>query len=181
MQSGDADVVQTLDDVAHHLGGDRRLFGDGYVRSSRRGDKNVALDGSVGEPSFDNPGRLMEDGIRHDFGYLDPCIRAGTRHEQGLTATGDVRGNRGNLAGRLALTEDHLRESLTGFPVIVNAGEPEVGGGNETEEGFRPCPGLGRGEAAVGDLVEQLEQPGPGKFLIRQGFSFDSVENDFLQ
>ena len=31
VEAGDADVVQPLDRVAHHLGGDRRLLGDRQV------------------------------------------------------------------------------------------------------------------------------------------------------
>ena len=36
MQSGDADVVQPLDVVAHEFGGARRLFGDAAGRTCRR-------------------------------------------------------------------------------------------------------------------------------------------------
>ena len=178
---GHADVVQALDDVTHYLGGDLRLFRNRYVRSSCCCDKNGALDGSVGESPFDDPGRLMEDGIRHDFGYFVPRLRACTRHEQGLAAADDVRGDGSDLGGRLALAKDDFRETLTGFAVVVDAGEPEVGVGNDAQEAFGPGPGLRRSDEAARHLVEQLEQASPGKFLIRQGFSFDSVENDFLQ
>ena len=123
----------------------------------------------------------MEDGIRHDFGYFCPRVRACARHEQGLAAARDVRGNGGNLGRRLALTEHDLRKPLAGFAVVVDPGEPQVGGGNEAEKCSRLGAGLGRGDEAVSHLVEQLEQASPGKFLIRQGFSFDSVEIDFLQ
>ena len=47
MEAGDADVVQPVDVVAHDLGRDRRLLGDGYVRSSCRGDQNDTLAASA--------------------------------------------------------------------------------------------------------------------------------------
>ena len=43
VNAGDADVVQPVDVVAHHLRGDRRFLCHGYVRSSRRCYHNHAL------------------------------------------------------------------------------------------------------------------------------------------
>ena len=45
VETRDADVVEAVDLVAHHLGGDRRLFGHRYVRCARCGDQNDTLAG----------------------------------------------------------------------------------------------------------------------------------------
>ena len=70
MQAGDADVVQAVDVVAHHLGGDGGFLGDGYVRSSCRGDKNDTLAARSLHATLDDPGLFVETRIRHDFRYL---------------------------------------------------------------------------------------------------------------
>ena len=43
MESGDADVVQPIDDVPHRLGGDARLLPRRKIRGAGRGDEHRAL------------------------------------------------------------------------------------------------------------------------------------------
>ena len=66
MEAGDADVVQPIDRVAHHLGGDRRFFGDGQVgRPGGRDDNRALARGRVRRAQRDGSGQLVKGCVGH--------------------------------------------------------------------------------------------------------------------
>ena len=66
MDAGDADVVHAIDGVAHHLRGDRGLFGDRLIGGAGGAQRDRALAGRRVALHGDAPRELVILGVRHD-------------------------------------------------------------------------------------------------------------------
>ncbi len=87
--------------------------------------------------------------------HLVECLAVGAGDEQRVAAGGDALGDGGNLVGRLAGAEDHLRESLAEGAVVIDAREPQILEGKFPEETGEPALGLGKVELAGLNLLEE--------------------------
>ncbi len=127
MQAGDADVVDALDAVAHQLGGDRGLFGDGKIRRAGRRDDDGAFAGlDVLLPQSDERRVGVIRRIRN--GGPDGVERGGggARDEQGGSAADDGVGDGGNLVGCLAEAQYYLGKALSNGAVMVDSRKAQV-------------------------------------------------------
>ena len=178
MQTGNADVIQTIDGIAHHLGRDSRFLCHWYVRSSRRGDQDYPGGGLAVDATFDNSGAFMKDGRRYDFGYRFVSVSVGPRDEQAVATLDDRARDGGDLCRCLALAEDDFRKALTPGAVVIDLCEAEVFE-RTASDGERALFSLGRIEAAFAHRFEQRPKRGQGcrgfAFAIGQGRAVDSA------
>jgi len=174
VEPGDADVVQPIDVVAHHLGGDRGFFGHGYVRSSCRGDQYDTMPPGRIDTPLNDPGLIVEAGLWYDLRNAFERCGVGAGDQQAVAAADNRFRNSGNLGRRLPLAVHDLGESLSGGAMVIDAGEAEILAEFERQPFLRPALGVGRIEAAVSHRVEEsakrVERVRGRMFLISQGF-----------
>ena len=156
VKSGDADVVEPVDRVAHHLGGDGGFLGDGQVRrAGRRDEDGAAPGGHLVHAAGDGAGHLVILGGGHHGAHRVVRRLVGAGDEQRVATGDDAIGDGGDLIGRLAQAEDDFGEALALGPLVVDAGEPDVL--DRLGAHFRGdlCGRIRGGQVAGGDLFQQ--------------------------
>ena len=128
MKTGDADVVEAVDGVAHELGRDRRLFRDGQVgRSGGRDDDGAASRGELAERERNGSGQFVEFCRRLRCADTASNARRSVRVTSRLWPGGDdALGDGGDLFRRLSRPKNDLRASLPERAMVVDAGEAQV-------------------------------------------------------
>ena len=156
MQPGDANVVETLDAVPHHLTGDHRLFGHPLVGGAAGDNQNGAVPSGVFVRRVaDDACGLVENRPADAIPDGGERVGVGTGHQQIVSSLDDPSGDFCDLIRRLPLAEDNFRKALSDCPVVVDPSEPDIlerclahGGGQLRLGGLH-------GERAVTHLLEQ--------------------------
>src|SRR5262249_9654958 len=126
IEAGDADVVESVYVISHHFGGHGGLFRHGYVRRTCRRDQNDTIPwGNFYTPRDDTCLAVIRC-VVYDLRNIVVGRFISSGHEQAVAALDDRLRNRCHLSWGLALTVDHLGESLTRVAVVIDAGEAEI-------------------------------------------------------
>ena len=127
VDAGYADVVDRVDFVAHHFGGDLRFFRHRKVAGSGadHGDLALAVKRAVAPYA-------QRTGGREVFGFGVLLLQAlgdfrrDARHQDIARFRQEGRRNRGDLIGGLAGTEDHLGHAMTQRAVVIDFCEAQI-------------------------------------------------------
>ena len=153
VESGDADVVDPRDPVAHDFGGDGRLFGHGQVAGARADDGDGARLLAQGREFDGDAARdFVMDGAPEFLAQGARVVRGDARDQDALFVVKKFGGDTHNLRGSLAGAVNDLREALAEGAVGVHAGKGELGDG-------RGLKGAKDFVAAHGAGAKLLEQP----------------------
>ena len=155
MDAGYADVVNGVDFVAHHFGGDLGFFGDGEIAGAGadHGDHSFAARLAVAPDSQRAGGFEIFGGGMFVLNAVG-CFGTGPGDQKIGRFGQQAMGDRGDLVRRLAESEDHFRHAVAQAAVVIDFGEAEVFKRQVTHA-------LHRGvdfERAVADLIEQRAQ-----------------------
>jgi hypothetical protein len=157
VQSGDADVVEAIDAVAHQLRGDGRFLRHGEIRGAGGGDEDrSAAARRVSEIERDAAGQLVIFSVWQLARDGRVRVGAGAGDEEALPRRDEARGDRGNLCGRFSLAEDDFGEALSHVAVMIDARESEIFVGLLAQKLKEP-------------LVRRLRSNGSGVNLVEQG------------
>ena len=127
MKTRDADVVEAIDRIAHHLRCHRGFFGDGEVRrAGRREDDGPASTARCALVERNTPGQLVIRRARDESGHSLICFGRCAGDEKIMSTADQPFGNRGDLRWSFPLPEHDLRKSLPRRPMMVDAREPQV-------------------------------------------------------
>jgi hypothetical protein len=139
MHTGDSDIRNSLDVVAHDFGGHGSFFSNGQIARAGAGDDDCA------ETFFcvsffdrDTSGEFVVDGLLKLPFQNARMFRSDTRHENALFALDEFGSDFQDLLGRFARAEDHFGKSFAKGAMSVDFGKAEVdnGGGLEGLEDF---------------------------------------------
>jgi len=127
MDAGDADIVEVLDFVSHHFGGDDSLFRDRDVAGSRRdyGDDAFAVFRCV-LLQDDGAGERAVVDAANSFLYRSKLFFIRTCGEDVASVLRQSRKNSGYLRRRFPLAEDDFRHASAQCAVMIDLGKPEI-------------------------------------------------------
>jgi hypothetical protein len=157
VNSGDSDVIDMLNFVAHHFGGDYRFFGYRDVAGSGGDDHDHALAALLILAialEHDGASQGTKFGAVHGGGYRGVLFggRSGREHVAALSgqAAEDLR----YLPWRFALSKNYLGHALAQGAMVVDLGKTQVLKGQVAQ----PLDGLVGRDALFPDLIEQLTE-----------------------
>src|SRR6185312_3510125 len=127
MDTGDADVVDGIDFVAHDFGGDLRFFGDENIAGAGAddGDASFAGYGAVA-PEADRAGDGKMLAFRKGFEYNARGFRRGSGDENVFRTREQGARDGDDLIRRFAQAENDFGHPVTQRAVVIDLGESEI-------------------------------------------------------
>ena len=127
VQPRNSHVIKAIHRIAHRLGTNCRLLGDGEVGRPGGGDGDRAFAwGRIGQAHSDRARSVVESCARQADLDRPVGFGSGSGDQQILARGDDSFGNYGYLLGTLARAEDDLREPLANLPVVVDSGKTKI-------------------------------------------------------